>query len=119
MTSSRGGHREGRDEDISQDLHLESQLLEEPLVLAALVLLLELHSDHHTCLLFLHGVLQGLLVEVGLVEGELDGVPSRHHVVVVHHLQEWFDGRPPEPSSCSSSWSPCVGICRYQQQEHE
>merc|ERR1719308_72257 len=74
---------------------LKSQLLEEPLVLAGLVLLLELRSYHHTCFLFLHGVLKSLLVEVGLVERDLDSVPSRHHVIVVHHLQEGFDGRPP------------------------
>ena len=30
--------------------------------------------------------LEGLLVEVGFVEGDLDGVPGRHHVVIVNYL---------------------------------
>merc|ERR1719158_2388537 len=67
---------------------LELQLLEEPPVLAALVTLLELGPHHVPCLFLLHGVLQQFLVEVGLVETDVHGVASRHHVVVVDDLQE-------------------------------
>ena len=40
-----------------QEYRLESQLLEEPSVLAALVLLLELGPHHHARLLLLHRIL--------------------------------------------------------------
>merc|ERR1719158_649219 len=67
---------------------LELQLLEEPPVLSALVTVLELGPHHIPCLFLLHGVLQQFLVEVGLVETDVHGVASRHHVVVVDDLQE-------------------------------
>ncbi len=66
----------------------ESELLEEPLVLAGLVPLLKLGPDHVPGLLLLHGVLEDLLVEVGLVERQVDAVPRRHQVVVVHDLEK-------------------------------
>ena len=67
--------------------HLEPQLLEEPLVLAGLVSLLEFCSDEEPGLLLLHGVLEHLLVKVGLVEADVDGVAGWHQVVVVDDLK--------------------------------
>ena len=68
--------------------NLEPQLLEEPLVLARLVALLKLGSDEETSLLFLHWILEDLLVKVGLVKANVDGVTGRHHVVVVDDLKQ-------------------------------
>jgi hypothetical protein len=73
-------------EDISFT-NLEPQLLEEPLVLSGLVPFLELGSDDETSLLLLHRVLQHLLVQVGLVETDVDGVTGRHQVIVVDDLK--------------------------------
>ena len=67
--------------------HLEPQLLEEPFVLAGLVSLLELCSDEEPGLLLLHGVLEHLLVKIGLIEADVDGVASGHQVVVVDDLK--------------------------------
>ncbi len=67
---------------------LESELLEEPLVLSGLVPLLKLGPDHASGLLLLHGVLEDLLVEVGLVKADVHAVAGGHHVVVVHHLEK-------------------------------
>lgn len=65
---------------------LESELLEEPSVLAGFVSLLELRSDHVTGLLLLHWVLQGLFVQVGLIKAKFHAVASGHQVVVVQNL---------------------------------
>jgi len=62
--------------------------LEEPLVLAGLVALLELGPDSKTGLLLLHGIFQDLLVQVGFVECDVDRVASGHHVVVIDHLKK-------------------------------
>ena len=43
---------------MNTDYGSESELLEEPSVLAGLVFLFELGPHHHTGLLFLHGVLK-------------------------------------------------------------
>jgi hypothetical protein len=71
-------------------VHLESQLLEEPLVFAGLVALLELGPDGETGLLLLHGIFQDLLVQVGFVEGNVDRVASWHQVVVIDDLKTIF-----------------------------
>merc|ERR1719154_566466 len=68
-------------------------LLEEPPVLAGLVSLLELGADHVASLLFLHGILHELLVDICLVKADINRVTSRHHVVIVDDLQEWLDLR--------------------------
>ena len=68
---------------------LEPQLLEEPFVFAGLVSLFELGPDCEPCLLLLHGVLENLLVQVSLVEPDVNGVASRHQVVVVDNLKSY------------------------------
>merc|ERR1719367_1158792 len=70
---------------------LESQLVEKPLVLSTLVSFFEFCSYHKSCLLFLHWVLQDLLVQVGLVESQINGITSWHHMVVVDDLKERLD----------------------------
>ena len=72
------------------NVHLESQLLEEPLVFAGLVTLLELGPDSETGLLLLHGIFKDLLVQVGFVKGDVNGVARGHHVVVVNDLEDEF-----------------------------
>ena len=72
------------------NVHLESQLLEEPLVFAGLVTLLELGPDSETGLLLLHGIFQNLLVQVSFVKGDVHGVASGHHVVIIDDLEDEF-----------------------------
>ena len=70
---------------------LESELLEEPLVLAGLVALLKLRSHLESGLLLLHGIFKSFLVKVGLVKANVHSVPGGHHVVIVDNLQEGLD----------------------------
>lgn len=65
---------------------LESQLLEEPLVLAGLVTFLELDADLEAGLLALDWILQ-VLGGIFRVQADVrNAVPSGHQVVVVQHL---------------------------------
>ena len=66
---------------------LESQLGEEPFVLAFLVPFFELGTDEMACLLFLHGVLKDFLVQLVLVESDVNAVASGHQVVIVDNLK--------------------------------
>ena len=64
---------------------LESQLGEEPFVLASLVALLELDPGLETVRLPLDGILQ--ILRVDLLERDVNAVASGHQVVVVHQLE--------------------------------
>ena len=68
-------------------MFLEPQLLEEPLVLAGLVALLELGPHLESSLLLLHWIFQSFLVKVGLIEPNVHSVAGGHHVVVVNNLK--------------------------------
>jgi hypothetical protein len=72
-------------------LALESQLGEEPLVLAALVAVLEAHSDLEACLLAFNWVLQ-VLHAVLAVEGHFwHAVTCWHEVIVVDELGDGIE----------------------------
>ena len=60
--------------------------MEEPFVLSTLVSFFKLCSYHVPGLLFLHWILQDFLVQVGLVECQVHGIPGGHHMVVVNNL---------------------------------
>lgn len=67
--------------------HLESELLEEPFVLAGLVTVFESHTDGEASLLPLDWVLQ-VLHSVFAFEADFgDAVSGRHQVVVVDELK--------------------------------
>ena len=63
--------------------NLESQLREEPFVLALLVSLFEFGADNMTSLLFLHGILEDFLVQLVFVQSNVDAVASGHQMVIV------------------------------------
>lgn len=65
-------------------MYLKPKLLEEPLVLSALVSLFKAHPRVETQLLALRGVLEVLTAE--LFEAEVDCVAGWHQVVVVYQL---------------------------------
>ena len=66
--------------------NLESQLGEEPFVLAFLVSLFEFGANNVAGLLFLHGILEDFFVQFVLVQSDVNTVASGHQVVVVHDL---------------------------------
>ena len=67
---------------------LKSQLVEKPLILSALVSFFKFCSYHMSCLLFLHGILQDFLVQVGFIEGQVYGITGWHHMIVVDDLKQ-------------------------------
>ena len=71
--------------------NLESQLGEEPFVLALLVSLFEFGADNMTSLLFLHGILEDFLVQLVFVQSNVDAVASGHQMVIVDDLKERLD----------------------------
>ena len=73
---------------MRQEGALELELLEEPLVFAGLVSLLQEHPCAVSCDLPLWGLLQRVLVESRLGEVNVHGVTGGHHVVVVGNLQQ-------------------------------
>lgn len=73
---------------IKQAGTLESQLLEEPFVLAGLVTFFELNTDLEASLLTLNRILQ-VLGGIFVIEAHVrNAVASGHQVVVVQHLDE-------------------------------
>ena len=66
--------------------NLESQLGEEPFVLALLVSLFEFGADNMTSLLFLHGILEDFLVQLVFVQSNVNAVASGHQMVIVDDL---------------------------------
>lgn len=68
-------------------MHLEAELLEEPLVLATLVSVLETHTDLETCLLTLDWVFQVLHAVFALETHFWNTVTSGHQVIVVDKLK--------------------------------
>ena len=70
---------------------LESELGEEPCVLACAVSFLELLLDLSSCFLLCGGVLDARLDDDGFVDRDVDGVTGRHKVVVVDDLDESLD----------------------------
>lgn len=66
---------------------LETQLLEEPLVLAALVTIFETHSDLETGLLALDWVFQVLHAIFVIQTNFWNAVTCWHQVIVVHELK--------------------------------
>ena len=64
--------------------NLESQLREEPFVLALLVSFFEFGADNMTSLLFLHGILEDFLVQLVFVQSNVDAVASGHQMVIVN-----------------------------------
>ena len=70
--------------------NLESQLREEPFVLALLVSLFEFGADNMTSLLFLHGILEDFLVQLVFVQSNVDAVTSGR-MVIVDNLKERLD----------------------------
>lgn len=66
-------------------MHLESQLGEEPFVLAGLVAILKLDPGLETVRLPLDGILQ--ILGVDLLEWDVNAVTGGHQVVVVHQLR--------------------------------
>ena len=73
--------------------NLESQLREEPFVLALLVSLFEFGADNMTSLLFLHGILEDFLVQLVFVQSNVDAVASGHQMVIVDDLQQRIWGK--------------------------
>ena len=73
--------------------NLESQLGEEPFVLAFLVSLFEFGADNMTSLLFLHGILEDFLVQLVFVQSNVDAVASGHQMVIVDDLQQKKSGK--------------------------
>lgn len=71
--------------------HLESQRLEEPLVLARQVSLLQCLLDLLLCVFPLADLLECVVVDDVLQTLEFQGVARRHDVVVVDLLDEWLD----------------------------
>ena len=68
--------------------NLESQLREEPFVLAFLISFFEFGSYKMAGLLFLHRIFQDLLVKVGFVEAYINSIPSWHQMVIIDDLQK-------------------------------
>lgn len=68
---------------------LESELGEEPFVLASLVAILELDPGLETVRLPLDGILQ--ILRVDLLERDVNAVAGGHQVVVVNQLQGKMD----------------------------
>lgn len=71
----------------SSKMHLEAELLEEPLILSALVSVLEAHSDLETGLLAFDWVFKVFHSVFALETDFWDAVTSWHQVIVVHQLQ--------------------------------
>merc|ERR1711874_809972 len=69
---------------------LESEFLEEPLVLAGLVSLLEGLLDVRLGRSLLGGVLKGVLVDDLLADWDVNRVSGWHDVVEVDDLDEWL-----------------------------
>lgn len=70
---------------------LKSELLEEPLVVASLVLLLENLANSLLGVLTLRGLIESLLRDRGLEAIVVEVVTGRHNVAVVHTLNERLD----------------------------
>lgn len=70
---------------------LKGELLEEPLVVASLVLLLEDLADSLLGVLTLRGLIESLLGNGGLEAIVVEVVTGRHDVAVVHTLDEGLD----------------------------
>ena len=70
---------------------LETELLEEPLVLTALVLLFQNLLNLLASLLLLLGILQQISGNLTLKGLHIKGVTSGHQVLVVDHLHEGLD----------------------------
>lgn len=68
-------------------MHLEAELLEEPLILSALVSVLEAHSDLETGLLAFDWVFKVFHSVFAFETDFWDAVTSWHQVIVVHQLQ--------------------------------
>lgn len=70
---------------------LETELLEEPLVLATLVTVLEAHTDLETSLLAFDWVFQVLDSVFALETHFRDAVTGRHQMIVVDELKSVYN----------------------------
>merc|ERR1719193_610311 len=78
---------------FSGTLDSESQLLEEPLVLADVVPLFQLLFDFCACSGTFATVFQDILVDDGLVQCYINTVTRGHQMIVVDNFQKGFDFR--------------------------
>ena len=67
--------------------NLESQLGEEPFVLAFLVSLFKFGTNNMTGLFLLHGIFEDFLVQLIFVKSNVNAVTCGHQMVVVDDLQ--------------------------------
>merc|ERR1712019_294058 len=73
---------------FAQPIHLESQLLEKPLILTSLISFFKNLLDMSSGSLLLSGILQLFLVNNILVQLNINRVSGGEHVVVVDNLDE-------------------------------
>ena len=72
---------------FKSQIHLEAELLEEPLILSALVSVFKAHTDLETCLLAFNWVLQVLHAVFTLEANFWNAVTSWHQMIVVDELK--------------------------------